>query len=235
MTAIDVTDATFQKEVLETSMSVPVVVDLWAPWCAPCRTLGPIIEKVIDATDGKVALVKINIDENPQAASAFKVQSIPAVYALKDAKVIDAFVGAQPEHAVRAFVEKLIEIKSPADLLVEAGDEASILEALTLEPAHEGAIVKLAEIVIGRGEFEKGLELLAKIPETEETLRLAAIARLGDVNPGESIRIEDRLDELLDQIKQDETARQEYRDLLEVMPDRELSMKYRKAMAARLF
>ena len=234
MTALDVTDATFQTEVLEKSKTVPVVVDLWAPWCGPCRTLGPIIESVISSTQGKVALVKINVDENPQAAQAFQVQSIPAVYALKDGKVIDAFIGAQPEATIRAFVDKLIVIKTPADLLVEAGDEVSLVQALELEPANEGAITKMAALVIERGENERGLELLAKIPETEETLLLAAKARLGDHTVDES-GVVARLDELLELVKDDEAARQEFRDILEVMADRELSVKYRRSMAARLF
>ena len=86
---IDVTDATFQTEVIERSKSAAVVVDLWAEWCGPCRTLGPILEKTTDATDGEVVLVKVNVDENPQISQAFQVQSIPAVYALKDGQVVD--------------------------------------------------------------------------------------------------------------------------------------------------
>jgi putative thioredoxin len=82
MVAIDITDETFEAEVIEKSSQVTVVVDLWAPWCGPCKTLGPIIESVVDATEGKVILAKVNIDENPAIGQAFKVQSIPAVYAL---------------------------------------------------------------------------------------------------------------------------------------------------------
>src|SRR5579872_4385434 len=88
---IDVTDATFEQDILARSEQVPVVVDLWAPWCGPCQTLGPIIETVVAETGGRVELAKINIDENPGAAQAFNVQSIPAVFALKDRKVVDSF------------------------------------------------------------------------------------------------------------------------------------------------
>src|SRR5829696_3223546 len=106
--AIDVTDATFEADVVERSKSTPVVVDLWAPWCGPCQTLGPILEKVTDATNGKVALVKVNVDENPAISQAFRVQSIPAVYALRDGQVVDGFIGAYPEAEVTRFVEGLL-------------------------------------------------------------------------------------------------------------------------------
>ena len=106
--SIDVTDATFQAEVIDRSHSVPVVVDLWAPWCGPCQTLGPILEKVVDATGGKVVLVKVDTDQNPGIAQAFNVQSIPAVYALKGGEVVDGFMGAYPEHVVQQFVDGLM-------------------------------------------------------------------------------------------------------------------------------
>ena len=95
------TDATFQADVIDRSEDVPVVVDLWAPWCEPCRTLGPTLEKVVAETEGAVELVKVNVDENPHVATAFQVQSIPAVYAVRAGKVVDGFVGAVAEPAVR--------------------------------------------------------------------------------------------------------------------------------------
>ncbi|MGH9301540.1 MAG: thioredoxin, partial [Acidimicrobiales bacterium] len=104
----DVTDATFEAEVLQRSESVPVVVDLWAPWCGPCRTLGPVLEKVVGATGGTVELVKVNVDENPRVSSTFGVQSIPAVFALRSRQVVDSFIGALPEAAVAEFVAKLV-------------------------------------------------------------------------------------------------------------------------------
>src|SRR3569832_1653998 len=105
--SVDVTDATFPTEVIERSKTVPVVVDLWAEWCGPCKTLGPILEKVIAETDGAEELAKVDVDANPQVASAFRVLSIPAVYAMQDGKVVVGFVGAQPEAAVREFVGRL--------------------------------------------------------------------------------------------------------------------------------
>ena len=106
--AIDVTDATFQKEVIEKSMVTPVIIDLWAQWCGPCKTLGPILEKLTAATQGKVILVKVDVDSCPQVAQAFQVQSIPAVYAMKDGKIVDGFVGAQSENVVEQFIKNLL-------------------------------------------------------------------------------------------------------------------------------
>src|SRR5580693_3491026 len=100
---MDVTDATFQDDVVTRSAAVPVVVDLWAPWCGPCTTLGPLLEKAVAATGGAVELAKVNIDENPRVGQAFQVQSIPAVFAIHDGQVVDHFIGALPEAQVQAF------------------------------------------------------------------------------------------------------------------------------------
>jgi len=98
---LDVTDATFDNDVLVRSDTVPVVVDLWAPWCEPCKALSPIIERVVDATSGAVDLVKVNVDENPRIAQSFQVQSIPAVFAISQRRVVDQFIGALGEAASR--------------------------------------------------------------------------------------------------------------------------------------
>ena len=182
--AIDVTDTTFQTEVLDRSQTTPVVVDLWAPWCGPCHQLGPIIENVVDETAGKVVLAKVNVDENPQVAAAFRVQGIPAVYAVSGGKVVDGFIGAQGETAVREFVDRLLpsEAEEEVDKLVAAGDEASLRQALERQPDHAGAIVALAELLAdrrGEGDIDEALGLLERIPETPETRRVAALVRTG--------------------------------------------------------
>jgi putative thioredoxin len=234
----DVTDATFEQDVLESSNQVPVVVDLWAPWCGPCRTLGPIVEKVVDATEGRVELVKVNVDENPRVSSTFQVQSIPAVYALKDGKVVDGFIGALPEKAVAEFVSRLAPAETEADRLVAAGDEESMRKALDTDPDHEGAVVGLAELLAERGDAEEALKLLARIPETAETRRVAAKARLGDEADAADSNgdVESKLDSLLERVKDDEAARQEFVDLLEVLgPDDPRTNQYRRALTAKLY
>ena len=175
---MDVTDETFQAEVLDRSATVPVIVDLWAEWCGPCKTLGPMLEKAVADTGGAVELAKVNVDDNPAVAQAFNVQSIPAVFALSQGQVVDQFIGAVPEAQITAFVQQLAPSPSEADTLAEAGDEASLRKALELEPDHVGATEGLARILIDRGEPAEALALLGRLPETETSRTLAAEARL---------------------------------------------------------
>ena len=235
MAAIDVTDATFQTDVIDKSGEVPVVVDLWAPWCGPCKTLGPIIEKVIDETGGKVVLVKVNIDENPGLSQAFKVQSIPAVYAVKDGAVVDGFMGSYPEHAVKEFVDGLLPTQEEVAVaeLLSAGDEGSLRIALSMEPANEDVIVALAELLIAEGNNDEALALLARIPESERTRHVAALARVGDAPEDD---YDEQLAALLDQVKSDDDARQKYVDLLELMgPADPRTAEYRRQLTSRLY
>jgi putative thioredoxin len=233
--AIDVTDATFQTEVIDRSSQVPVVIDLWAPWCGPCRTLGPILEKVTDDTNGQVALVKVNVDENPQIATAFRAQSIPAVYALKDGQVVDGFIGAYPEDVVQQFVESLLptEEEQTVARLLEAGDEASLRQALEVEPGNEDAVVALGELMAEDGRSDEALAVLARVPETEAVRRVAAKARLATTPTDD---YDDKLDSLLAQVKDDEAARQEFVDILELMgPEDPRTARYRRELTSRLF
>lgn len=232
---IDVSDATFEAEVVERSKKTPVVVDLWAPWCGPCRTLGPILEKVIDETNGAVVLAKVNTDENPGVSQAFQVQGIPAVYALKDGKVIDGFVGAQPEATVREFVAKLAPSAEDNEVaaLVAAGDEESLNLALEIDPDNESVIEALATLLVDADRGAEALELLGRVPETAATRRLAALARSGSDLDGD---VEAKLNSLLEMVKTDDSARQEYVDLLELLgPDDPRTATFRKALTARLY
>ncbi len=233
--AIDVTDETFQTEVVDRSFTVPVVVDLWAPWCGPCRTLGPIIEKVIDATGGKVVLAKVDTDANPAIAQAFQVQSIPAVYALKDGQPVNGFVGAQPEHVVQAFVDSLLpteDEQTVASLLAE-GTEGAYRAVLELEVGNEDAIVGLAELLVARGENDQALQFLGRIAETDRTRKVAAKARTR-LAPDDDH--DATLNGLLDKVKADEVARQQFVDILELMgPDDPRTASYRKQLTQRLF
>jgi putative thioredoxin len=232
---LDVTDDTFERDVLDRSTEVPVLVDLWAEWCGPCRTLGPILEQVVGATDGKVELVKVDVDANPRVASTFQVQSIPAVFALKDRKIVDSFIGALPEPAVREFVDRLAQVETEADRLVATGDEASLRQALELEPDHPGAVTALAELLVARGDTDEALALLGRIPETAETRRVAALARVGLDVVGDD-DMEARLDALLERVKDDDDARRQFVDLLEVLgADDPRTATYRKRLTARLY
>ncbi|HEY6472612.1 MAG TPA: thioredoxin [Acidimicrobiales bacterium] len=237
---MDVTDETFQDEVLGRSATVPVVVDLWAPWCGPCKTLGPMLEKAVADTNGAVALAKVNVDDNPRIAQSFAVQSIPAVFAISNGQVVDQFIGAVPEAQVQAFVQKLAPAPSEADNLVAAGDEASLRSALELEPGHTGAIEALARLLIDRGDAPEALALIQRVPETEATRTLAAEARLleagVDLAGTDGAEVETKLNELLERVRDDDAARQEYVDLLEAMgADDPRTNEYRRALAARLF
>jgi putative thioredoxin len=236
--AIDVTDATFQAEVIDRSRTTPVVVDLWAPWCGPCRTLTPILEKVVGATAGSVVLTKVNVDENPAISQAFRVQGIPAVYALKDGQVVDGFVGAYPEHAVQEFVDKLqpSEEESRLQALIAEGSEGSLRGALTLDPGNEDAIVALAELLVARGgdgDAEEALALLARVPESERTRKVAAKARISE-RPADDY--DATLGALLPQVKYDDEARQRFVDILELMgPDDPRTATFRRKLTAALY
>jgi putative thioredoxin len=231
---MDVTAATFEQDVLERSTQATVIVDLWAEWCGPCKQLGPIIEKVVEESGGRAVLAKVDVDANPRVAQSFQVQSIPAVYAVRDRKVVDGFIGALPESQVRAFVDAVAPAASEADVLAARGDETSLRAALDLEHDHPAAVVALAELLAERGDGEEALELLGRIPETAETRRIAALARVG-ADEGDD-EIERELQELLDRVKSDDAARQRFVDLLEVLgPEDPRTARYRKQLTARLF
>ena len=176
MTGIDVTEQTFQAEVLDRSRTVPVVVDFWAAWCGPCRALTPILESVASRREGQVVLAKVDTDANPRLSQAFQIQGIPAVKAFRDGQVVDEFVGVQPPAAVERFFDSLLP--SEADGLVAEGDEDALRRALELEPGRADAALPLARMLIERGERDEALGVLENVAGDFQAEGLAARLRL---------------------------------------------------------
>ena len=167
---------TFAADVLEASREMPVIVDFWAPWCGPCKQLGPAIEKVVNEAKGQVKLVKINIDENQELARQLRIQSIPTVYAFKNGQPVDGFMGAIPESQIRVFVQNLggagghgghdhaEEVLAAADEAFAAGDVAMAAQAyghvLQDEPGHPRAVAGLAKAYLKSGDVERAKSTL---------------------------------------------------------------------------
>jgi len=244
--AVDVSEATFASEVIERSRTVPVVVDFWAEWCGPCRTLTPVLETAEAAREGQVVLAKVDVDANQALAARYGVQGIPAVKAFRDGAVVDEFVGAVPKAKAEEFFDGLVP--SRADELLAAGDELSLREASELEPRRADIAVALAKARLERGAEDDALDAVQAHPE--DFAAAGITARIGLTKAGvarqafESLDRGDReaaLDALLEAIPDaDKPTREQLRQaivgiLTDLPPNVPMATTYRRRLATALY
>ena len=260
---IEVTDETFQSDVLEESFRRPVVVDFWAEWCQPCRLIGPVLERLAQEHGGQFVLAKLDVDSNPQAAGAFRIQSIPAVKAFRDGRLVSEFIGAIPEQAIRQWIRPLLP--SEGDRLTGEGeraeregriDEAERLfrQALTADPGHVGASLGVGRLAAARGDVETARKMLAPLrpdPEAERLLAAISVSEWaspdgeGPLAAAERAAAEGRFQEALEVFlaavqnggeEERERAREAMLKVFAVLgEDEALTQEYRRKLAAALF
>ena len=209
----DATTQSFAADVIEASQQTPVIVDFWAPWCGPCKQLAPILEKTVRDAGGKVALVKINIDENPEIAQQLRIQSIPAVFAFDKGQPVDGFMGAQPESQIKRFVERLVGPMGPSPLeqaleqakdALDGGDFASASniygQILRQVPGEAAAIAGLVRCLVGAGDLQEARELVdgldddaLKNADVESAVSALALAEQAGEADGDTAELQARL------------------------------------------
>jgi putative thioredoxin len=257
-TVIDVTDADFEQRVLEESKTRPVVVDFWAGWCRPCLVLGPVIEKVVAEQSGDVLLAKVDVDANPVVASQFRVQSIPNVWAFKDGKPVDQFIGSLPEPAVRDWIAKLLpgEADAAADRAGEAEREGRLDDAETAyrEALEEGAQNRearlgLARVLVASGQTDEARNVLQPILPDPDADRVLAAIRVsewrsgvedGALGAGKAAaaagRFEEALEQFLALVKEEPGAREAMLDVFSVLGDDDpITKRFRPKLASALY
>jgi putative thioredoxin len=246
---IDVGEAEFSSKVLEASKTAPVVVDFWASWCQPCKTLSPVLERAAADGEGAFTLAKVDVDANQRLAQAFSVQSIPTVIAFRDGRPVDMFTGALPEAQVRAFISRLVppavdERVVAAESLIEAGNiagaEASLRSLLEEDPVNSEAALALAGLLIEDGRTSEAVEILERQAPTAEVKQMMAAARLigsGEVDLADP---EESLPRLLSAVEAGGEGREKARltmiDIFDLLgPEHELTLEYRRRLASALF
>lgn len=255
---IEVTDADFVEKVVEESKRRPVVVDLWASWCGPCKTLGPILERAAEQREGRFLLAKLDVDANPYTAGQFGVQSIPTVIAFRDGRPVDGFIGAIPEPMVNEFVDRILP--SEADLVVQealeeerTGDvadaERRYREALSADTDNRAAGLGLGRILAERGDLQEAGEILTPLrpdPDAERLLagiRVSEWSTLGEPGTLPSAKRlaaqgkwREALDGMLGALRDDRAAREAMLEVFAVLGDDDpLVAEYRRKLANALF
>jgi putative thioredoxin len=179
----DGTTASFARDVIEASRDALVLVDFWATWCAPCKQLTPVLEKVVRSYGGKVRLIKINADEHPALTTQLRIQSLPTVYAFRDGRPLDGFMGAQPESAIRELIDRALGADAEADIatVLAAADEArqagdlqgaaeTYAAILQEDQQHAGALAGLAQCYLASGDAERAEQMIALVPPDKRGL-----------------------------------------------------------------
>lgn len=221
----DVTMASFRADVIAESARRPVLVDFWAPWCGPCKQLAPVLEKVVKAAGGKVALVKMNIDDHPQVAGQLGIQSIPAVIAFQKGQPVDGFMGALPESQIKGFLERLIgplggegeEIVADAETALGAGDPATAADlfsqALEIEPADPKAIGGLVRALVLMGDLEQARQIVDGLPAEVSAHTAVAASRAALDVAEQAASVDGDLGALMSRVERDPTDHQARFDL----------------------